>query len=122
MYKHNNLKNNYVCKCGEKFPFKSQLVIHKIKHTRKPTNLCTECGLLFKYHHDMLKHLRTHIAKELSCEHCDYEGTIINLKAHQKQHNPKYNKTCNLCKETFRHRMSHWRHKLICRQSNSLDY
>ena len=121
-YKNKNLKNRFVCKCGELFPFKSQLMIHKIKHTRKLTNSCTECGIPFKYHHDMLKHLRSHTAEELSCADCDYVGNIINLKAHQKQHNPKYDIKCTLCKESFKHRMSHWQHKLICRQSNSPDY
>ena len=90
LYKHKNLKNRFVCKCGEKFPFKIQLTIHKIKHTRKLTYPRTECGLPFKHHHDMLKHLRSHTAEEYPCEHCDYIGTIINLKAHQKQHNPNY--------------------------------
>ena len=114
-YKHKILKNRFMCKCSEVFPFKSQLRIHKIKHTKKLTNLCTECGIPFKQRHDMLKHLRSHTAEELSCEHCDYAGNIINLKAHQKQHNSKYNIKCDLCKESFKHRMSHWRHKRICR-------
>ena len=93
-YKYKNLKNRFICKCGKKFPFKSQLKIHKIKHTRKLTNPCTECALPFKHYHHMLKHLRSHTAEEYPCEHCDYTGTTINLKAHQKQHNPSNVITC----------------------------
>ena len=69
LYDHKNLKSRYVCKCGAMFPFKSQLKIHKIKHTRKLNNPCTECSLMFKHYHDMLKYLRSHTAKEYLCEH-----------------------------------------------------
>ena len=54
LYKHKNLKNRYVCKCGATFPFRSQLKIHKLKHTRKWNNPCTKCSLPFKHYHDML--------------------------------------------------------------------
>ena len=64
IYKHKNMKCRFLCKCGKIFPFMSQLKIHKIKHTRKYTNMCTECSIPFKYHHDMLKHLRSHTSKE----------------------------------------------------------
>ena len=82
LYKHKILKNKYVCKCGATFPFCSQLKIHKLKHTRKLNNSCTKCSLLFKNYHDMLKHLRSHTAKEYLCDHCDYTETKIHLKAH----------------------------------------
>ena len=98
IYKHRNMKSKFLCKCGKMFPFMSQLKIHKIKHNRKYTNMCTECSIPFKYRHDMLKHRRSHTAKEYTCENCDYVGSSINLKAHQRQHNPKYIIICTLCK------------------------
>lgn len=122
LYKHNKLINQYVCKCGATFPFQSQLRIHELKHTRKLNNLCTECSLPFKYYHDMLKHLRSHTVKNYSCDQCNYTGTKINLKVHQTQHNPCYIIKCVLCKETFKHRMSLWRHEKKCRRSGSPDY
>ena len=111
LYKHDKLKNRYICKCGATFPFRSQIKIHKLKHTRKLNNPCTECSLPFKHYHDMLKHRRSHTAKEYSCDHCNYTGTKINLKAHQTQHDLHHIIKCKLCKETFKHRMSLWRHK-----------
>ena len=122
IYKHETMKCKYLCKCGAMFPFMSQLKIHKIKHRRKSTYMCTECSIPFKYRHDMLKHLRSHTEKEYTCENCDYMGSSVNLKAHQRQHDPTYIIICALCKETFRHRMSLWRHKQTCRRSKSPEY
>ena len=121
LYKHKNLKNRYVCKCGVTFPFGSQLKIHKL-NTRKFNNPCTKCSLPFKHYHDMPKHLTCHTAKEYSCNHCDYTGTKINLKVHQTQHDPCHIITCKLCKETFKHRMPLWRHEKKCRRSGSPQY
>ena len=122
LYKHYKLKNRYVCKCGATFLFWSQLKIPKLKHTMKLNNPCTECSLPFKHYHDMLKHLRSHIAKEYSCDHCNYTGTKINLKAHRTQHDPHHIIKCKLCNEAFKHRMSLWRHEKKCRRSRSLEY
>ena len=38
----------------------------------------------------MLKHRKEHWAKESKCNKCEYTGTAPNLKAHIKQHNPKF--------------------------------
>ena len=122
LYKHKTMKCRYLCKCGAVFPFVSQLKIHKIKHRRKSIYMCTECSIPFKYRHDMMKHRRSHTEKEYTCENCDYVGNSINLKAHQKQHNPKHIIICTLCKELFRHRMSLWRHKQRCRRSKSPEF
>ena len=60
----------------------------QVKTYREVEHPCTECSLPFKHCHDMLKYLRSHIAKEYPCDHCNYTGTKINPKAHQTQHDP----------------------------------
>ena len=92
MYLHKRTDNKYLCKrCGRIFPFKSQFLIHKIRHARKYTEECKECSFTFKYRHDMLKHCREHFTKEYQCEDCDYIGTPLKLKSHKEQHNSSIN-------------------------------
>ena len=111
LYKHAKVTKNYVCKsCGISYPFHSQLQLHKLKHSRKYQEECTEYCLTFKYQHDMLKHCREHTAEELGCNKCEYTSTRLNLKAHQKQHDTTYVIECAMCKGTFKHWMSLWRH------------
>ena len=122
-YHHAKKVKQYHCKrCDLSFPFKSQLKIHSMKHTRKPSFEYTECSLPFKYHHDMLKHLKEHTAPEISCNSWDYRGTKLNLKAHEKQNDPTQRITCTQCKDTFRFRISYWRHKKLCKRSGSPEY
>ena len=116
LYSHNKKDNGYLCKrCGKIFPFRSQFLIHKIQHTRKYKEECTECSLTFKYRHDMLKHCREHFAKEYKCEECEYIGTTLKLKSHKKQHNTTLVYECILCNECFNYRMALWRHKHRCK-------
>ena len=84
IYTHNKDIKGYLCnRCGNIYPFHSQLLTHKIKHTRRYKEECTECSLTFKYRHDMLKHCREHFAKEFKCEKCEYTGTLLKLKSHK---------------------------------------
>ena len=117
------MEKQFVCKkCGLSFPFLSQLHIHRLNHTRKLRFECTECSQLYKYKHDMQKHLKEHTAKEYQCKFCDYIGTYLNLKAHEKQHNPDYFIKCPLCCKTFKHHMSYWRHQKVCKRSGSPEF
>lgn len=102
-YHHAKKGKQHHCKrCDLSFPFKSQLKIHSMKHTRKPSLKCMECSLLFKYHHDMLKHLKELTAPEISSTSCGYKGTKINLKAYEKQYDPTQIITCTQCKDMFK--------------------
>ena len=65
----------------------------------------------------MLKHIKEHWAKEIQCNECEYTGTALNLKAHIRQHDPKFKSKCDTCQQTFVHRMSLWRHKKSCKRS-----
>ena len=123
LYLHNKNDKGYLCKrCGKIYPFHSQLLIHKIKHTRKYKEECTECSLTFKYRHDMLKHCCEHFAKEYKCEECEYTGTLLKLKSHKKQHDTTHVYECILCNERFNYRMALWWHSHRCKRSSSPEY
>ena len=123
LYTHKKNIKGYLCKTfGNTYPFHSQLLIHRIKHTRKYREECTECSLTFKYWHDMLKHCWEHSAKELKCDRCEYTGTLLNLKSHKKQHDTSCVIMCPLCNEKFKYRMALWRHTKTCRRSGSPEY
>ena len=66
----------------------------------------------------MLKHRKEHWAKEIQCNHCNYTGTALNLKAHTRQHNPDHKSKCDSCQQTFVHHMSLWRHKKSVKQTS----
>ena len=122
-YYHMRMSRNFTCtRCNASFPFLSQLKIHRLKHTRKQKYKCTEFSELFKYKHDMLKHLREHTAPILKCMYCDYTGTKLRLSAHEKQHDPSTYMRCILCNDLFVHCMSYWRHQQICKRSGSPEY
>ena len=123
LYLHKKRDNRFLCRrCGRTFPFRSQLLIHKIRHSRKYTVECSECSLTFKYRHDMLKHCREHFAKEYQCEDCDYTGTQLKLKSHKKQHDSNMVYICTLCNIQYKYRMALWHHRQRCRRSNSPEY
>ena len=70
-HKYYHLKRilNFTCvRCNSSFPFLSQLKIHRLKHMHKLHHECTECSVLFKYRHDMLKHRREHTAALLKMQ------------------------------------------------------
>ena len=123
LYLHKQNDKGYLCKkCGKIFPFRSQFLIHNIKHTRKYKEECMECSITFKYRHDMLKHHHEHFAKEYKCEECEFTGTLLKLKSHKKQHDTTIVYECVLCKECFNYRMALWWHNHRCKQSDSPDY
>ena len=122
-YIHRRSSQLWNCsKCKMSFAFKSQLMIHKISHTKHGKFECMECFTNFKFKHDMYRHQREHTAITLSCKKCDYTGTLLNLKEHERQHFKRYNKTCPLCKQTFNFRMSFWHHRKRCHRSDSPDF
>ena len=122
-YHHQKIPQDFTCtKCNITFPFFSQLKIHKLKHTRRPKYECSVCSELYKYKHDMQKHLQEHNAPIVKCRYCDYTGTKLRLSAHQKQHNPTTYIRCILCNDIFVHQMSYWRHQRICKCSGSPEF
>ena len=122
-YKHRQPQQLLACnKCNKTFVFTSHLLIHKNSHSKYGKYECTECYSVFKYKHDMYRHLREHTAETLECNKCDYIGTALNLKEHKRQHYNKFKKICPLCNESFKFRMELWHHKQHCHRSNSPEY
>ena len=122
-YKHRQPQQLLACnKCNKTFIFTSHLQIHKNSHSKYGKHECTECYSVFKYKHDMYRHLREHTAKILECNKCDYMGTTLNLKEHKRQHYNKFKKFCPLCNRSFKFRMELWCHKQHCHRSNSPKY
>ena len=122
-YTHRQPHQMLTCKkCNRTFAFKSQLIIHRNKHSNYGKYECTECFAKFKYMHDMYRHRREHTAKMLKCNKCEYTGTALNLKEHTRQHIRKSNEICPLCNKSFIFRMELWRHKQHCYRSDSPEF
>ena len=122
-YKHRQPQLLLTCnKCNKTFVFKNHLKIHRNSHTIDGKYECPECYSVFKYKHDMYRHLREHTAEILECNKCDYTGTMLNLKEHKRQHYNKFKKFCPLCNRSFKFRIELWRHKQHCRRSDSPEY
>ena len=122
-YTHRQSNQLLTCiKCKKTFAFKSQLAIHRNKHTNYGRYECMECFNVFKYKHDMYRHYREHTAKIIACNKCEYTGTPLNLKEHKRQHYKRFNKICPLCKKSFNFRMELWHHKRYCYHSDSPEF
>ena len=120
LYGHLKTSTDYKCmRCRKKFPFYSQLKIHRLSYTKTSKSTCNECYQTYKFRHDMLKHSRQHFAPTVTCTNCDYEGTPLSLKEHVRQHDPSKRITCKICYKSFTFRMSHWRHLKVCKIKRS---
>ena len=90
-YKHRKPQQLLACnKRNKTFAFTSHLMIHRNSHSNYGKYECMECYSVFKYKHDMYRHLREHTVEILECNKCDYSGTALNLKEHRRQHYKKF--------------------------------
>ena len=105
-YRHKELK--FKCsKCGDKFPFQSQLDDHLIKHVDKRAHSCASCTKKFKNASSLRKHALVHDGQKHHCDHkkCDYWSyDRRNVDAHKySNHSTKDRYGCDKCGETFKH-------------------
>ena len=120
LYGHLKTTMNHKClRCRRKFPFYSQLKIHMLSHTKTAKFTCNECYQTYKFRHDMQRHRRQHFAPTVTCVNCDYEGTPLSLKEHNRQHDSRKRITCKICYKSFTYWMSHWRHLKMCKIKRS---
>lgn len=76
--------------------------VHKpgnVAENKKEKIVCGECGSIFKFKEELIRHMGTHSQKTFKCEQCDL--TFLNnveLKRHYRTHGPF---TCSVCKEIF---------------------
>ena len=112
-YRHKELK--FKCsKCGDKFPFQSQLDDHLIKHIDKRAHSCGSCTKKFKNASSLRKHALVHDGQKHFCDQkkCDYWSyDKRNLDAHKySNHSNKDRYGCDKCGETFKHHTQMARH------------
>lgn len=112
-YRHKKLK--FKCsKCGDKFPFQSQLDDHLIKHSDKRVHKCNTCTKKFKNASSLRKHAMVHDGQKHACKHkkCDYWSfDKRNLEAHNySKHSKEDRYGCEKCGKTFKHHTQMARH------------
>ena len=113
-YRHSDSK--FVCeKCGEKYPFKSQLEDHMKKHRTMNTFFChaKDCKKSFKNESSLKKHVITHDGTMHQCpvKDCSYLNTdICNVRAHQHSHSDKLRYSCQRCGKNFKHHVQMSQH------------
>ena len=132
-YQHKQLK--FICKCGAKFAFESQLKTHSIVHRKTPEHHCVypTCGKSFKNKGDLKRHAEEHTKPEHQCPDCNYSNKDVrNLESHRRQHNDIKPYQCVKCCEQFKYNSQYRRHiggrtrikcaGLLLKGSNSPEY
>ena len=108
--------------CGKSFHFESELAQHCITHRKVPGFKCNygNCERRFMNNLDLLKHIRTHKASPMRCEHCEYSTKDKRLLSnHLKMHSDDLPFKCDICKSRFCHRNQLRRHRSDPKKCNS---
>ena len=110
-YQHKELK--YVCTCGAKFAFESQLQTHSIVRRKILEHHCVYpmCKKLFKNKGDLTHHAEEHRRPKHQCPDCMYSNSNIrNLESHRRMHNNITPYHCDRRGEDFKYNSQYWRH------------
>ena len=99
-HEQSHVDYHYSCEeCGKLFQYPSQLEEHNRKHTGELI-ACTfpKCDRKFVAKRSMLHHLRTHTAKKIECQVCDFKTTTnANMIQHMRgYHGEGWNSKCGL--------------------------
>ena len=113
MYQHKE-KTQICNKCGEKFPFASQLATHKLTHRTKPNQVCMypKCGRRFKSKSDLNRHAALYTMPWLKCPDCQNYKTKDkhNFESHRLSHSKIKKYFCEKCSEGFTFNTQKLRH------------
>ena len=130
--RHKNMhaaQRHFCPQCGKGFHFLGQLNQHSLMHHTIPTHICSfgKCRKSYLSNADLLKHVRTHKAKEQKCDKCDYCTKDKKLiQSHQHIHEDFLRYECANCGMKFWHRNQIRCHKnnpkKCVKQSNSRSY
>ncbi|XP_015258562.1 PREDICTED: zinc finger protein 664-like [Cyprinodon variegatus] len=96
--------NMFRCKdCGETFPEKGSLSIHKRIHKEEKASCCDVCGKSFTRTHNLNNHMRIHTGeKSFCCDVCGQKFTLKpSLRVHMRIHTGQKPFCCDLCGQKF---------------------
>ena len=116
-HSYTHLEKQIKCEdCDQKFSFKSELEIHKIKHSKKPTYKCTVIGCDREYFRksELTAHMVNHVGPPIKCPEkgCSYEHTDKwYIKQHMKSHSNELRYGCRHCDKRFKYYKQRKRHK-----------
>ena len=109
-HKYTHKEARYKCgRCSKTFYFESGLKLHKHLHKRHRTYKCfsKNCNKLYKWPQDLLRHVKSHLGRNLCCKVCDYSTYEKRLLTqHEVMHQDIKNYKCRKnCIQTFKHCM-----------------
>ena len=114
-YEHSEKVGKYSCDdCDKRFPFASQLKLHRKKHLTALEHMCIHCNKWFKNRGELTKHLVSHSGKIWHCQKCKYTcNDPRNLRAHMHGHGDKTRYKCPKCTRGFNFYQQLKRHRSL---------
>ncbi|XP_037820597.1 transcription factor grauzone-like [Lucilia sericata] len=109
--------NYFKCtECAKVFATRRGLEIHlEIHQTRERKFNCNECGKSYFKLHVFERHKLSHVPeseRHYNCSQCDkkFASDYLRRQHEDLTHEKKYDKICDICGKSFRHRFSFIRH------------
>ena len=106
LYTHAELR--FHCRCGKSYHFAAELHVHKLRHCRIRTAICSypNCSKSYFSQADLSKHAKTHEKIKWCCNLCDYFSFDQRLlKSHKCVHERKYRYFYKNCAKGFLYHM-----------------
>ena len=108
-HSYTHLEKQIKCSdCDQMFSFNSELEIHKIKHSTKPSFRCTVIGCSKEYFRksELMAHMVNHVGPPIKCSQkgCSYEHTDKRyIEQHMKSHSNELRYGCRHCDKRFKY-------------------
>ena len=120
-HQYTHASPRFHCRCVKGFYYLPELKVHKLKHRRTRTAICSYPGCTKSYfsQSNLAKHAHTHCKIKWNCDKCDYSTSDERLlKSHQRKHEQQVKYTCDQCGCGFVYHTQWSRHcnKKNCRE------